>query len=160
LRWPLHTDSADQERRVGPPQVLPWNSTSGVYWGSNPEVDLVAIPNLDEGALLWQRAAKRTVPLARQEGVRYCAVSPNGRWVATGTHGTLREGVGVKVWDAQSGEHVANLPLLVGSDVRFSPDSKWLLTSGGRARLWRTGTWQEGPALGSSSYGDFGMFSP
>jgi hypothetical protein len=68
--------------------------------------------------------------------------------------------VGVKVWDAQSGQHVANLPLLVGSLVRFSPDSKWLLTSGGGARLWRTGTWQEGPDLGGLSAGNFGMFSP
>src|SRR5262249_13291897 len=134
--------------------------TFGLYWGSNPEVNLVAIPNRNQGALLWQRAANRAVPLAPQEEVRYCAVSPDGRWVATGSHGTtLREGVGVKVWDAQSGQHVANLPLL-GSDVRFSPDSKWLLTSEGGARLWRTGTWQEGPALGSSPNGSFGTFSP
>src|SRR5579884_711997 len=56
LGWPLHTDSADKERRVGPPQTLAWNSTYALAWGSNPEIKLVAIPNLDHGALLWQRA--------------------------------------------------------------------------------------------------------
>jgi serine/threonine protein kinase/WD40 repeat protein len=159
LRWPLHTDSADKERRVGPPQALGARSTFGLTWGSNPEVSLVAIPNLNKGALLWQRAANRTLTLAPQEDVRFCAVSPDGDWVATGSH-SMRgpEGVGVKIWDPRSGQHVANLPLL-GSLVRFSPDSKWLLTNSGAARLWRTGTWQEGPALGSS-HGDFGTFSP
>ncbi len=91
LRWPLHTDSADKERRVGPPQALPSNSTFGVTWGSNPEVNLVAIPNR-QGALLWQRAANRTLTLAPQEDVRSCAVSPNGRWVATGSHWPPRDG--------------------------------------------------------------------
>ncbi len=160
LRWPLHTESANKERRVGPPQTLASTSTFGLTWGSNPEVNLVAIPNCNQGALLWQRAANRTLTLAPQEDVRHCAVSPDGRWVATGSHGTLRDRVGVKVWDARSGQHVADLPLLVGSLVRFSPDSNWLLTSGGGARLWRTGTWKEGPALGSSSHGGFGTFSP
>jgi serine/threonine protein kinase/WD40 repeat protein len=158
LRWPLHTDAAEKERRVGPPQALVSNSTFGLRWGSDPDVNLVAIPNRDQGAFLWQRAAKRTLTLAPQEDVRFCDVSPDGRWVATASHWTPREGAGVKVWDAQSGQRVANLPLL-GGFVRFSPDSKWLLTSGGGARLWRTGTWQEGPALGSPT-GSFGMFSP
>src|SRR5262249_19065108 len=155
LRWPLHTDSADKERRVGPPQALASNSTFGLSWGSNPEVNLVAIPNYNQGALLWQRAANRTLTLAPQEDVRFCAVSPDGRWAATGSHWPPREGVGVKVWDARSGQHVANLPLLRGF-VRFSPDSKWLLTSDGGARLWRTDTWQEGPALGRLSAESFG----
>jgi serine/threonine protein kinase/WD40 repeat protein len=158
LRWPLHTDSADKERRVGPPQALASNSTFGLRWGSNPEVNLVAIPNRDQGALLWQRAANRTLTLAPQEDVRFCAVSPDGRWVATGSHFPPREGVSVKVWDPQSRQRVANLPLFGSSLVRFSPDSKWLLTSSGGARLWYTGTWQEGPALGSSSA--FGTFGP
>src|SRR5262249_21387206 len=111
LRWPLHTNSADKERRVGPPQALDSPSTIGRVWGGNPEVNLVAIPNLDQGALLWQRAANRTLTMTPQVGVRFCAVSPDGRWVATGSHGTPRDGVGVKVWDAQSGHHVMNLAL-------------------------------------------------
>src|SRR5262249_6623599 len=90
LRWPLHTDSAAKEQRVGPPQTLVPISTFAVNWGSNPEVNLVAIPNGNEGALLWQRAAKRTLRLPQQEDVRFSAVSPDGRWVATGSHSQPR----------------------------------------------------------------------
>src|SRR5262249_50579740 len=157
LRWPIQTDPADRnKRRVGPPQRMALPTTRDRL-GSSPDVNLIAFPNYNRGALLWQRAANRTLPLGPQNDVRTCAVSPDGRWVATGTHGH-REGSGAKVWDAQSGQHVRDLPIAGGSAVGFSPDSKWLLTSGGGgARIWRTGTWQEGPPLGS---GDFGIFTP
>ena len=32
--------------------------------------------------------------------------------------------------------------------VGFSPDGRWLMTTGGHARLWRVGSWEEGPKLG------------
>jgi WD40 repeat protein len=116
-------------------------------------MNLIAIPNYNQGALLWQRAAKRKLPLAPQGDVRYCAVSPNGRWVATGSHSHVPP-VGAKVWDAESGKHVADLSLGRGW-VRFSPNSKWLLTAGDAVRIWRTDTWQEGPALGPGGQGVF-----
>jgi serine/threonine protein kinase/WD40 repeat protein len=160
LRWPLGADPANKERRrVGPPQKMANHMTHAVYWGSSLDVHVVAIPNLSQGALLWHRTANHTITLAPQEGVRHCAVSPDGRWVATGSHGSLRDGVGVKVWNAQSGQHVANLPVPGGS-LRFSPDGKWLLTSPCGARIWRIGTWHEGPALGGPSSWSFGTFSP
>jgi serine/threonine protein kinase/WD40 repeat protein len=159
LRWPIQIDPADRnKRRVGPPQRMASTTTVDVL-GASPDMNIIAIPNYNRGALLWQRAADRTLSLAPQDDVRNCSVSPDGRWVATGTHG-YREGAGTKVWDAQRGQHVADLPIASGSTVRFSPDSKWLLTSGGGARIWRTGTWQEGPALGSPSPGSFGIFTP
>jgi serine/threonine protein kinase/WD40 repeat protein len=156
-RWPIQTDSADRnKRRVGPARCMVSNTSWDVF-GSTPEMNIVAIPNYDQGALLWQRAANHTLPLGPQVDVRYCAVSPDGRWVATGSHNW--EG-GVKVWDAQSGQHVADLPITSHSDVQFSPDSKWLLTSGGGARIWRAGTWQEGPVLGGpTSLSSVGAFT-
>jgi YD repeat-containing protein len=155
LRWPFQADPADRnKRRVGPPQrMASASSTDG--WGSSLDLSIIAIPNYNRGALLWQRSANRTLPLAPQGDVRYCAVSPDSHWVATGSHNTPGA-MGAKVWDAQSAKHVADLPL-GGGAVRFSPDSKWLLTSNGGARIWRTGTWKEGPALGS---GSFGVLSP
>jgi WD40 repeat protein len=157
LRWPIQTDPADRnKRRVGPPQRM--HSTTKDWLGSSPDINLIAIPNDNRGALLWQRAANRTLSLAPQDDVRHCAVSPNGRWVATGSH-WYRDGAGAKVWDAQSGQHVVDLPIARYCRVGFSPDSRWLLTGGGGARIWRTGTWQEGPALGDRS-GGFGVFTP
>jgi WD40 repeat protein len=158
LRWPLETDPADRnKRRVGPPQRMATGTTTGV-WGSRPDLNLIAIPNYSRGALLWQRAANRKLCLAPQSDVRSCAVSPDGRWVATGSHWNFGP-VSAKVWDAHTGQHVVDLPVVGSTFVGFSPDSKWLLTSGGGARIWRTGTWQEGPPLGGVTSGGFGAFS-
>jgi serine/threonine protein kinase/WD40 repeat protein len=161
LRWPFQNDPADRDkRRVGPPQRMA-PTTMGQSWGSSPDVNLIAIPNYNRGTLLWQRTSNRTLSLGPQDDVRSCAVSPDGRWVATGSHGNT-ESVGAKVWDAESGQHVADLPVGGACLVGFSPNSKWLLTTSGRARIWRTGTWQEGPALGgpSSFSWNQGTFSP
>jgi WD40 repeat protein len=106
------------------------STTARDVWGSSSDVNIIAIPNYSRGALLRQRAANRTLTLAPQDDVRLCAVSPDGRWVATGSH-TYREGAGVKVWDAQNGQHAADLPIATGAvGVGFSPDSKWLLYGG------------------------------
>jgi hypothetical protein len=163
---------------MGPAQQLTrtWGRDS---WDSTPDGNIVvvpgpnAVPGANRGALLWQRAANRTLILDPQEDIRHCAVSPDGRWVATGNHGGSTAGgpkivdaqrpqaaVGVKIWDAESGKHLADLPVAGGCLVRFSPDSSWLLTSGGTARLWHPGTWQEGPALAGSSSAGFGVFTP
>ena len=37
-----------------------------------------------------------------------------------------------------------------GSWVRFSPDGRWLATTGGGCRLWAVDSWQEGPYLGGT----------
>jgi WD40 repeat protein/tRNA A-37 threonylcarbamoyl transferase component Bud32 len=101
LRWPIQTDPADgNKRRVGPPQRMDSTTTTD-GWGSSPDLNLIAIPKYNRGALLWQRAANRTLSLGPQYDVRNCAVSPDGRWVATGSH-WYREGAGAKVWDAQT----------------------------------------------------------
>jgi serine/threonine protein kinase/WD40 repeat protein len=162
LRWPLQTDPADRDKRlVGPPQRMA-STTTPDSWGSSPDVNLIAIPNYNRGAWLWQRAARRTLSLAPQDDVRCCVISPDGRWVATGSHGN-QAAVGAKVWDAQTGQHVATLPVGGFCSVSFSPDSKWLLTSSGGARIWQTGTWQQGAALGGPPLGSsecFGAFTP
>jgi WD40 repeat protein len=82
--------------------------------------------------------------------VRHCAVSPDGNWVVTGSHGAIK-GSALKIWDARTGEHKRDLPVAEYCYVSFSPDGKWLLTAGGGARLWSVGSWDEGPKLGNSA---------
>jgi WD40 repeat protein len=75
------------------------------------------------------------------------AVSPDGRWVATGSFGS-NDGFGARVWDARTGRPIKALPVGGGCRLAFSPDGRWLLTTGGGSRLWRTDSWEGGAALG------------
>src|SRR5262249_29142080 len=118
LRWPFQTDPTNpNKRRMGPPKRMA-STTTTYRWGSSLDVNIIAIPNYNRGTLLWQRSANRTLSLAPQDDVRCCVVSPDGRWVATGSL-SHQAAVSVKVWDAQSGQHVADLPVAGGGSVGF-----------------------------------------
>jgi WD40 repeat protein len=87
------------------------------------------------------------ISLGPHYDVRTVSISPDGRWVATGSHW----GTGAKVWDAASGRLVKDLvPTQSTVGVRFSPNGKWLATFSltGACRLWAVGSWQEGPSAG------------
>jgi WD40 repeat protein len=148
LRWPIRGEVASAGQiRVGPPERL-GRPNGAARWGASRNGSILGIPTFD-GASLWHRPSNRVLRVAQhQEDVRNCAVSPDGRWAATGSH-WLQEGSGAKVWDAASGRHVADLPVGGTCDVVFSPAGKWLTTSGGGCRLWEVGTWREGAKLGS-----------
>ena len=83
---------------------------------------------------------------------RYVAVSPDGQWLATGSHGQN----GAQVWRIRDGTQVAELTIegIVGVD--FSPDGKWLMTSPSPCRLWAVGTWHEARRIGGEGH----CFSP
>jgi eukaryotic-like serine/threonine-protein kinase len=133
LRWPVRRDPATGRCRVGPPQALYAPSSDGQH-GSNPDGRILAIPNFNRGALLLHRDRScAPVVLGPQQDVRCCAVSPDGRWVATATHGS-----GLKVWEVPSGRLVKVLN--GGSSVGFSPDGKWLASTTHGCRLWAVGT--------------------
>src|SRR5262249_20638796 len=69
------------------------------------------------------------------------AVSPDGKWISTGTwHGT-----GVKVWEARSGRLLRELPVDESANVVFSPDGTRLLSSTvNEYRIWEVGSWKPG----------------
>jgi serine/threonine protein kinase/WD40 repeat protein len=154
LRWPIQTEPGSQMiRRLGPPDLVMFGRTDDL-WGSSTAADVIAIPRpAEDGALVLHRRDRRIVELNPQQDVRFCAVSPDGRWVATGSH-SLVEGSGAKVWcwdpQANAGRLVRELPVGGGCLVGFSPDNKWLVTTSGGMRLWTVGTWQEGPRLRDS----------
>ncbi|HEV2970113.1 MAG TPA: protein kinase, partial [Pirellulales bacterium] len=157
LRWPVKFDAATGTRVYGPPQTLAATMSQlpgGVGCSTDGKVLAFAVANAGARELLLPAAHE--FQLEPQEDVRQCAVSPNGRWVATGSHFALN-GSGAKIWDAQTGRNVRDLPVAELCFVSFSPDGKWLLTTGGGARLWSVGTWDEGPKLGSSA--SRGVFS-
>jgi WD40 repeat protein len=158
LRWPLRADPAESGRyRLGPPErLLPGNRWNTAQWGSSDDRQVIAIPDHDRGAVVVHRGLPtRRVALRPQQDVRWSAVSPDGRWVATGSHGTT-ERFGAKVWNAATGALVKDLPVTRFCAVAFSPDGRWLLTTGGGCRLWEVGSWNEGPRVGGAT----GCFSP
>src|SRR5262249_49920365 len=127
-------------------------------WGLSADAGVAAAPLFDAGALLIDRNSSRQFSLTPQRDVRSCAVSPDGDWVATGSHASGVE-PGAHVWNARTGEHVAGLAVPGLCQVGFSPDGCWLLTTGGGERLWRVGTWDEGPALNATLGQNFFAFS-
>jgi WD40 repeat protein/Tfp pilus assembly protein PilF len=157
LRWPVDDEPKTGQRRYGPPQRI-LRQAPNAKLGASADLSVVAIPQFSRGAVVFHRDSKRLLRLEPQEDVRWCAVSPDGRWIATGSH-DLSQGAGAKVWDARDGRHVKDLPVGGGCHVWFSPDGKWLLTTGGRPRLWAVGTWEEGPTPGGSPLNGWGAFS-
>src|SRR5262249_27207526 len=85
------------------------------------------------------RPNQRTV-IRGVTNTRMIAVSPDGKYVATGSHGEE----GASVWDAATGALLEDIPTGRTCHVTFSPDGKWLLTGGGEARSWEVGTWRPG----------------
>ncbi len=159
LCWPLVFDPKTGQRRFGPPKRF-FGRTNTDLHGSSRDAHIVAIPQYGGGAIVFHRDSNHVVRLGPQEDVRNCAVSPDGRWVATGSH-SLHEGYGAKIWDAKDGRHIKDLPITSGCGVRFSPDGKWLLTTtmGEGPRLWAAGTWEEGPHLGGERFNASGAFT-
>jgi hypothetical protein len=51
------------------------------------------------------------------------------------------DGLGAKVWEAGTGKLVKELHVPKLCTVWFSPDGRWLLTNGGRCRLWEVCSW-------------------
>jgi WD40 repeat protein len=156
LRWPVRVDPAEPARyHFGPPEeLLPYKILD--RWGSSADGQTIAIPNYSRGALVVHRGQPaRTVHLQPRRDVRCCAVSPDGHWVATGSHDNT-DGLGAKVWDAATGELAKEFRVPAACQVTFSPDGRWLMTTSGGCRLWEVGSWKEGPKVGGAT----GCFSP
>jgi serine/threonine protein kinase/WD40 repeat protein len=157
LRWPVEAVGPAGTLRLGPPQPLPFPASRSLI-SSSRDGKVMACAQF-RGALVWHAdKADPLIPLGPQHDVRSIAVSPNGWWVATGSHWATD--VYVKVWDARTGRRVADLPVECSSWVGFSPDDRWLVTTlvttGDGCRLWEVGTWREGPRIGGGAF----AFSP
>jgi eukaryotic-like serine/threonine-protein kinase len=162
VRWKITIDAASGQRSLGSPQRLAKVAPNKQHSSSSTNGKVVAVADgggSTSGALLLHPSGSPAVRLGPQQDVRRCAVSPDGRWVATSSH-WLDRGDGVKIWDGDTGRFVRDLPIPFGSDyLRFSPDGRWLLTTGQRPRIWKCDGWEEGPPLHGDPLNPFGVFS-
>src|SRR5262249_37602469 len=135
--------------RVGPPEGVLDANLANCSLSRNRDGRVLVIGRLNHGAYVWHPGTTTPVYLRPQRDVRRVAVSPDGRWWATGSwHG---DDSGVFIWDAATGERVAIVPAPDKTTVAFSPDGRWLATGpefGAEGRLWHVGSWAAGPSLG------------
>jgi serine/threonine protein kinase/WD40 repeat protein/tetratricopeptide (TPR) repeat protein len=139
-RWPVRAGSDPREFQIGPPRrVSGVGSACGIDQDSSGQI--IALANHSEVRLMTPQRRFSVGPL---DDCRSVALSPDGRWMATGAHG----GSSAKCWRVNDGAMVHELP--GGNGPRFSPDGQRLMTSNAPCRLWAVGTWQEERVIGGS----------
>jgi serine/threonine protein kinase/WD40 repeat protein len=140
FRWSIQGDPTSPALlKIGTPRKLAVPG-GNLQLGGSADGRVIACPQLWGAYVLHKDRPTQLVKLAPHQDVRHAAVSSDGRWVATGSHGRSWE---VKVWEAEHGTLVRDLATGPGSRVAFSPDGKWLATGGDSVRLWAVESWQE-----------------
>ena len=151
LCWPIQHESDPNRLQVGPPEVLQYGIFIDMACDKNARV--IGLGALDGAYVV--RPGKRTVRLRPHADARHIAISPDGRYAATGNHGGMG---GVKIWNTETGELVARFAVGSGCYPLFSPDGKWLAGSGSAGSfLVKLDTWVQ-CTTANSQRGDF--FSP
>ena len=149
-RWPLRRGSGGVWR-IGPAEPLAAieQAAGRMSFGLAAGGRLVgAISVSPSGVLLLDpdRPRRRTWLLPHR-GLFHLALSPDGRWAATGSRDVAPPIRQVNVWDAATAKMVAQLPVGTAR-VAFSPDGRWLGVGGeARYRFFRTGSWTPGPEI-------------
>jgi eukaryotic-like serine/threonine-protein kinase len=155
-RWPTAADPAHPGRvRVGPPTTICPAEDPVRSMSVSADGRVIAFAADDFATVIHTALPGSRVKLAPLRDARNIAVSPDGRWVATGSHWHPE----LKVWDVATGLLVRDIAV-TGElhQPQFSPDGKWLAT---RNALWEVGTWNAGPAFpGDHGSFDSRAFSP
>jgi WD40 repeat protein len=152
--WPSRADPEQPGLlRIGPPRRVARTMQLGAAISADGR--MLAVAKGDEGAVVLDLDRPGVeVPLEPQKDVRYIAISPDGRWVATLSHHASPRHRNVRLWrirDSRKGEHVHDLPLVSATAARFSPDGRLLVTATpwSTCKLWEVGTWRERRDFGS-----------
>ena len=130
-RWPVLLQLARGEFRIGPPRRLALNLAGGL--AADRSGKTIAVARSGWADVVTPEGVCRAAPL---DDVRYVAVSPDGKRLATCSHTR-----GVQVWRIQdvAATKLAELPDCSGS-IEFSPDGELLLTRSSPCALWEPAT--------------------
>jgi WD40 repeat protein len=129
--------------QIGPLRSLPLPGSGQPYqlYCDQTGERLVVVDRFNQVLIVRPRSPKDTaVTLRGHANVSFAALSPDGRYVATGTW----RGEGVRVWEADSGKRVSDLPIGGTAGVAFTPDGARLLVleSEGAYRSYRVPDWE------------------
>ncbi len=159
LAWPTAASpNRPNAVRIGPPQ--PAVPTTSVFTnGARVSLDgsVVAVPVGYRTLLFHRDRSDRPLLLEPQSDVRWSYVSPDGRYVVTCSHWKDSRFKSARVWEADTGRHIFDLPVEGSTTAAFSPDGRWLatITTGEGLRLFEVGTWREErrvPEVGSCAF--------
>jgi serine/threonine protein kinase/WD40 repeat protein/tetratricopeptide (TPR) repeat protein len=144
-RFPLRYTDGEGGRvlRVGPPQSLPVPVSQRLESAScdGRGLRLGVVDLGDKGIIVNLDDPTRQTLLVGHERVNVLALSPNGRWAATGTV----KGGEVKLWDLSLGDRPMPVHTISSDWARpfFSPDGRWLvIADSNRNRWYRVGSWE------------------
>ncbi len=138
-RWPVQLDAKRGEFRIGPPrQIFASKSNCGIT--EDREGRIVALASFTRAEIQISGRMTHVGPL---DDCRDVAVSPDGQWLAIGSHH-----LGAQVWRVSDQMKVADLPIDWGTRVAFSTDGNRLMTQNAPCRLWATNTWTLSRELG------------
>ena len=161
LLWPVHSDPDRTDViRVGPPRSIGASGHAGA--DATPDGRVRIIPQ-NTGLLLLEKSQAlivdrdrpgRRIVLKPQYDIRHAAVSPDGKWAATCSWFWDGQSAAVRVWDAETGRPVMDLPVAGLSRAGFSPDGRWLGThvKGEGCQLWEVGTWRAGQRFPNADF--------
>ncbi len=150
-RWPIQPDVDRGELRIGPPIVLPFSKSSGQFHEDRTGRIIAVAKRTHAEVLNSGRTTLVGLPDEMLNDCRYVAVSPDGEWLATGSHH-----YGAHIWRVRGAKKIAELRVNRGGWIDFSPDGKWLVTGHPPSKLWSTGTWALARELGGTAL----CFSP
>ena len=148
-RWPIQLDPDRQLCRIGPPRQLRSFPPGDSGIAEDRSGQVVALAGHGVTYVLTPERAFQIRPL---DDVRSVAVSPDGQWLVTGSHGHN----GAQVWRVRDGARITDLAIEGLVELLISPDGKWLMSSDPPCRLWEVGTWREARRIGGHGLG----FSP
>ena len=140
-RWPIRHGGDPMNPRliVGPPQTIFANGRVEKACLDRAGQTIAMVQD-HQGHVMRLDRPDQPLRLTKHDAVAHIAVSPDGRWVATGTW----HGRGVVVWDADTGQKIADLfPEASSAVVLMSSDGRRLAAGANEVcRIWEVGSWK------------------
>jgi WD40 repeat protein len=142
-RWPIHPEpGAHGAVVIGPPRTarLPVIPTA-FQLAADGRTAAVLSEKLQTVVLIDLESEQARPFRLNHPRCSYVALSPDGRWAATGGWHAPAQGI----WDTRTGRLVHELKLGPQTAVYFSPDSRWLITTRPEEYcFWDMRTWRPG----------------
>jgi WD40 repeat protein len=124
LRWPIRRKAADG-LEIGPPQLAaPALARPKMFVRAGLVGADAVFATIHQGPIRGCRSGTNFLQLGGSEYTTSIAASTDGKWIAAG----YWNGPNVRLWDAQTGRLIRQLPTLNSTMVAFTPDNRWLVT--------------------------------